>query len=261
VSEIKTIPAGRFLYNSGLLFEINRRILHPLGLALAINYDDQDGALSEEEAIITLSQDMWDYRDDPEGMIFADDSLEEGSVKYKRFFKEFAEQKILERTKLLGYTIQSLNLGETTILSPLTQSTSRKKGRNRTPKVPKPTIKLEGQEKKEEVSDDEIAERMKKNATMRTPETKSILDKVKVLGEGKEKPTEVIYPSDSDNEDKPSQKRIKQFIGTEHPRLGTGGKCKSTKENTTYTPIPGGSGIYTCTSCGATLRDPEIEHD
>lgn len=45
----------------GFLQEANRLFFHPLGLALEINiYDNKDCTLSG----------IWDYRDDPEGMLF-----------------------------------------------------------------------------------------------------------------------------------------------------------------------------------------------
>lgn len=46
----------------GLVQEINRRFLHPLGLALEVIIDEQTG----EESILRV----WDDRDNPEGFIF-----------------------------------------------------------------------------------------------------------------------------------------------------------------------------------------------
>lgn len=108
MDKIKTIPAGRFLYNTGLLFEINRRVLHPLGLALMIEYDDEEGTLSEEDAEISLCDKLWDAREDPDGMIFDEESLKIGAIKYQKFYKEFGEAKILKRSKSLGFVVQPL---------------------------------------------------------------------------------------------------------------------------------------------------------
>lgn len=47
----------------GFLMEVNRQVLHPLGLALEVNEDDDGEA--------RLSG-VWDYRDDPEGMVFGE---------------------------------------------------------------------------------------------------------------------------------------------------------------------------------------------
>lgn len=47
----------------GYLQEVNRRFLHPLGLALeVIHADDGSERLGG----------VWDYRDDPEGIVFTD---------------------------------------------------------------------------------------------------------------------------------------------------------------------------------------------
>ncbi len=48
---------------AGLLQEINRRFLHPMGLALEVVIGDQG---------IERLGGIWDYRDDPEGMAFMD---------------------------------------------------------------------------------------------------------------------------------------------------------------------------------------------
>lgn len=59
--ERKTITVKEFR-ELGLLQEINRIVLHPLGLALAVELDDETG----EESIV----EVWDSRDDPEGFIY-----------------------------------------------------------------------------------------------------------------------------------------------------------------------------------------------
>jgi hypothetical protein len=81
----------------GLLAEINRRVLHPLGLALEMSTDNRS-----EQATVRV----WDYRTDPEGVYFnGDESLvimEEGA--------RAAHQMMLDRRPVreeqLGYWIQ-----------------------------------------------------------------------------------------------------------------------------------------------------------
>lgn len=60
MADHKTIPVKEFR-ERGYLQELNRRFLHPLGLALEVIVED-DG--SERLGGI------WDYRDDPEGMMY-----------------------------------------------------------------------------------------------------------------------------------------------------------------------------------------------
>lgn len=69
----------------GYLQEVNRRFLHPLGLALSIETDTGGPEKFGE---------IWDYRDDPEGMLFGDSMLEDPEAKEKacRINAEFAEK-------------------------------------------------------------------------------------------------------------------------------------------------------------------------
>jgi hypothetical protein len=58
--EIKRIDIGEF-QRLGFLQEVNRRVLHPAGLALEV--------IHEADGTVHLGG-VWDYRDDPEGIIY-----------------------------------------------------------------------------------------------------------------------------------------------------------------------------------------------
>ena len=59
--QIKKMNAKEFQEN-GYLQELNRQFLHPLGLALEVIIDTEiNNAVFGE---------VWDYRDDPEGIVF-----------------------------------------------------------------------------------------------------------------------------------------------------------------------------------------------
>lgn len=73
---MKKLPAAGFLSDNGLLFEINRKVLHPRGLALEVIEDD-DGTL-------TMSQELQDHRDSG-GIHFGEESIERGKEKLERF--------------------------------------------------------------------------------------------------------------------------------------------------------------------------------
>lgn len=60
MSEIKRIDIGEFR-SEGYLQELNRRFLHPLGLALEV--------VVEKDGTERLGG-VWDYRDDPEGIAY-----------------------------------------------------------------------------------------------------------------------------------------------------------------------------------------------
>lgn len=77
----------------GYLQELNRRFLHPLGLALEIVIDSETG----EERLGGI----WDYRDDPEGMLF-DEVDEVKAAEFQRLWDTRAE---IRKVKL-GWVIQ-----------------------------------------------------------------------------------------------------------------------------------------------------------
>lgn len=88
---------AQFLLDSGLLFEINRQILHPFGLALPVEIDD-DGKAAFGEII--------DFRSDPEGFVYDEEAFEVGKIKYSQFLAEFGNERLETRRELLGYIIQ-----------------------------------------------------------------------------------------------------------------------------------------------------------
>ena len=95
-----------FLVDSGLLFEINRRILHPLGLALAVEVPDEGTPLSGELSSLIS---VLDVREDPEGFCFSDESCLQGKAKLEAFLEEQQFQKrLMARRASLGYVVQSI---------------------------------------------------------------------------------------------------------------------------------------------------------
>lgn len=75
----------------GYLQEANRLFFHPLGLALEILISDKDG----KESLGGI----WDYRQDPEGIVFHPDSI--SKEKISNVSKEFASR-AEARMKLLN---------------------------------------------------------------------------------------------------------------------------------------------------------------
>lgn len=87
----------------GLVAEINRRILHPLGLALEVQVDDETGAESLGG--------VWDFRDDPEGIYYDDGDAEYIAgiaVKAARVERIWAEREPA-RVEALGYMVQPVS--------------------------------------------------------------------------------------------------------------------------------------------------------
>lgn len=93
---IKRIPIKEFR-QLGFIQEINRRLLHPCGLALEVIIDLETG----EEKL----GGVWDYRDDPEGMLFA-----EGVLSREKFksVEDLWYSKTHYRDENLGYIVQPI---------------------------------------------------------------------------------------------------------------------------------------------------------
>ena len=87
------MPVKEFV-DLGLLHEINRRMLHPLGLALEV--------VEEADGSCTFSG-VQDFRDDPEGMVFAEDTL--SPEKAARVAMEEA-LRLEARHRALGFWVQ-----------------------------------------------------------------------------------------------------------------------------------------------------------
>lgn len=88
----------------GYLQEANRRFFHPLGLALEV-VQNPDGT--------ERLGGVWDYRDDPEGMAFADEVMadEDTALKGVRVKNEWHKREELRKV-VLGATIQPFPMPE-----------------------------------------------------------------------------------------------------------------------------------------------------
>ena len=92
--EIKRIPIAEFR-KLGFIQEINRRLLHPCGLALEVIIDNDTGD--------ARLGGVWDYREAPEGMRYGDDMLI-----FEKFkgVEDLFYSKAQYRRDNLGYFIQ-----------------------------------------------------------------------------------------------------------------------------------------------------------
>lgn len=95
---VKYIDIAEF-QRLGFLQEANRQFFHPHGLALEVLY--------HEDGSVTLGG-IWDYRDDPEGIIF-DPVTAEMREKRDRVAAEH-ERHREARLRLLSGTIQPLDI-------------------------------------------------------------------------------------------------------------------------------------------------------
>lgn len=82
---------GLGLSEQGLLFETNRTLLHPLGMALA----------SDSKGNLSLLQ-----TDDPEGFVYNEEAFQSGSQKLQQFMNAQAQAIFASREQELSYIIQ-----------------------------------------------------------------------------------------------------------------------------------------------------------
>lgn len=89
-----------FLLENGLIFEFNRKVLHPLGLALEVDIRETDD--NKQETYLKL----WECPlEDQEGFLFTPDVFKLGTEKYNKF-KGQSSIRIDKRLKTLGYIEQ-----------------------------------------------------------------------------------------------------------------------------------------------------------
>lgn len=85
----------------GYLQDANRRYFHPLGMALEVVIEE-DGSEAFGE--------IWDYRDDPEGLLFSEEDWTVDAVDVQRSIQIKADRanKVSARLKNHGFVIQPL---------------------------------------------------------------------------------------------------------------------------------------------------------
>lgn len=87
----------QFLRDNGLLFEINRQVLHPLGLELHLELDDE-GRLT--------AIDLTDNRESPHPISFTPEVFQKGRAAYEAYLGESGRRNMQKRRKV-GMVIQT----------------------------------------------------------------------------------------------------------------------------------------------------------
>lgn len=82
---------ARFLDENGLLFELNRQILHPIGMELRLEVDE-DGELQKMELL--------DNRDSPTPIYFTPEEFDRGRTRYEKYLEEFGRRNMQKRRQM-----------------------------------------------------------------------------------------------------------------------------------------------------------------
>lgn len=88
---------AKVLVETGLLFRLNREILHPHGLALVLEEGEGGSRITG----------VW-VVDDPDGIIFDEEGLVDGQAKHDAFMRTRGEVQLAARRATLGYVVQPL---------------------------------------------------------------------------------------------------------------------------------------------------------
>lgn len=83
--------------DEGFLQELNRQFLHPLGLAIEVVIDDENKMTFGE---------VWDYRDDPEGLMYSEGDIDSEFRRKVNNVKGLADEKAQTRQAKLGWVVQ-----------------------------------------------------------------------------------------------------------------------------------------------------------
>jgi len=99
---INKINVKEFRQN-GYLQELNRRFLHPLGLAIEVVVDDNN-----EETLGGI----WDYRNDPVGIIYdlknSDQERKDRFLKNEKFIDEEIKRRTKTRREKIGFFVEPI---------------------------------------------------------------------------------------------------------------------------------------------------------
>jgi len=93
---MKENEAIKFLLDNGLLFEINRVVLNPIGLALVVKKENENYKFDG----------LKDNRKNPEDMCFNDEVLNSGSIKFFNYMEKEGFEIKKRRYEKLGYFCQ-----------------------------------------------------------------------------------------------------------------------------------------------------------
>jgi hypothetical protein len=97
VNDLDEMQDAEELLETGLLFEVNRRVLHPFGLALALVVRAGRAVRISPRLVRT---------DDPDGMAFTQEALADGLRKYLAFMKSKGFVRLARRYEVLGWRSQ-----------------------------------------------------------------------------------------------------------------------------------------------------------
>jgi hypothetical protein len=89
----------KYLIDSGLIFEINRKVLHPLGLAMVVDIDRNNKSQIAITALIKT--------EDQEGFLYDEEGYNIGMEKYQKFLDKGGQERLDSRMAKYGFVEQN----------------------------------------------------------------------------------------------------------------------------------------------------------
>jgi hypothetical protein len=88
----------KYLVDNGLVFEINRRILHPLGMAMVVDVDRNNKRNIAITAILSTEE--------QEGFLYDEEGYDVGKEKYQKFLNKGGQERLDYRLAKYGFVEQ-----------------------------------------------------------------------------------------------------------------------------------------------------------
>jgi len=88
----------KFLVDNGLIFEINRKVLHPLGMAMVVDVDRNN---KRQLAITALLE-----TEDQEGFVYDEEGYDVGKSKFQQFLDKGGQERLDYRLAKYGFVEQ-----------------------------------------------------------------------------------------------------------------------------------------------------------
>jgi len=89
----------KFMVDNGLIFEINRRVLHPLGMAMVVDIDRNN---KRNLAITALFE-----TEEQEGFLYDEEGYNVGKDKYQKFLDKSGQERLDYRLAKYGFIEQN----------------------------------------------------------------------------------------------------------------------------------------------------------
>lgn len=89
---------SKFLVDNGLIWEINRKVLHPLGLAMVVDVDRNN---RRQLKIADLAE-----TEDPEGFLYEAEAFQVGKEKFEKFLRRGGQERLDARMAKYGFIEQ-----------------------------------------------------------------------------------------------------------------------------------------------------------